>query len=196
MNVSPTWAARVPACTRLSRWWHPGQLGIPLPYWEWITEGLDAAPFNVERFYDRLAEDRGRPIVRVPLAAAGAAQAMWAPGLDTDYILHTAGVSPLHRDLLVLHGIGHMLLDHRGGSTVVDEGLLRTAFGHLSRADARQTFGGVAYDAYEEQQAEAFATWLLRNDPRWTLGLAEDADRCLLVRMSSVLECADRSPGP
>jgi len=160
-----------------------------------LLDGLDPVSFDIELFCARLAQRRGRPIVRVPIPAAGPAQATWARGLDTDYILHAAGMSPLHRDLLVLHGIGHMLLEHLGHPAIADPAYLRILLSYPASGWVGRVFGRIVYTAEEEHAAEAFATWLLRNDERWTDIHGDGSDPDLLFRLSSVLECRDQRAG-
>ena len=78
-------------------------------------------PFDIELFCDRLALARQRPVVLAPFSAnqPGMPCGLWF-GLPTaDLIFYEQATTPVHRDHLVLHEIGHMLQNHTGQREVL-----------------------------------------------------------------------------
>jgi hypothetical protein len=92
--------------------------------WTVLFDGRKPASFDIDWYRERFPQHRGRPIVRVPTPAASPARAAWTRGLGIDCIPHSAGTSPLHRDLLGLHGIGRVLLEHLGNPAIADPAVL------------------------------------------------------------------------
>jgi hypothetical protein len=95
-------------------------------------------PWNVERFVAQVAAVSGRPIELLPTDTAGGMCGLWVATDKADYIAFERGTSEPHQQWIIVHELGHIV------------------FGHPGRvADRRLTT--VAYDDWQEQQAEAFA---------------------------------------
>lgn len=76
-------------------------------------------PFSVEALTERLALQRGRPLHVRPLPGdpiPGGPYGLWLVTADEDYIFYERRTSPLHREHIVLHEIGHMLMHQFDGS--------------------------------------------------------------------------------
>ncbi|WP_218063945.1 hypothetical protein [Arthrobacter wenxiniae] len=69
---------------------------------------------TVESLRDYLSAERNREIVIDELVGLSGADVcgMWLPKEDRDVILHAPTRSPLHREHIVLHEFGHMILKH------------------------------------------------------------------------------------
>lgn len=76
-------------------------------------------PFSVEALIKRLAVQRGRPLHVRPLPGdpiPGGPYGLWLVTADADCIFYERRTSPLHREHIVLHEIGHMLMHQFEGS--------------------------------------------------------------------------------
>ncbi|MEV0275727.1 hypothetical protein AB0I22_04995 [Streptomyces sp. NPDC050610] len=72
-------------------------------------------PFSVTALCDQLAEQRRRPIHLHPLPAHAAASGtcgMWLATEAADHIFFEQRTGRLHQEHIVLHELGHVLLDH------------------------------------------------------------------------------------
>ncbi|MFD5147276.1 hypothetical protein [Streptomyces sp. NPDC058401] len=72
-------------------------------------------PFSLDGLCERIAEQRGRPIRLHPLpkeAAESGVCGLWVGTADVDYVFYEAQTTPLHREHIVLHEIGHILFGH------------------------------------------------------------------------------------
>ncbi|MEV7726016.1 hypothetical protein AB0P15_14885 [Streptomyces sp. NPDC087917] len=106
-------------------------------------------PFSLEALCTRVADRRGRPIRLHPLpeeAAASGVCGLWV-GTDTvDYVFYEARTTPLHREHIVLHELGHILFGHhsldgeeRGGRAPVVRG--RTDYSTRQEQEAEMLAG-------------------------------------------------------
>jgi hypothetical protein len=78
-------------------------------------------PFQLERFCDSIAGQRGRPLRLVPLENAAGQDlpcGLWISLPTVDLVFYEAGAAPILKTQIVLHEISHMLLDH--GAPVSD----------------------------------------------------------------------------
>ncbi len=117
-------------------------------------------PFDLETFCQRLAIFRGRPLTLLPFTAAAPSDpsGVWVPAQHADYVFYEEATSPLHRDHIVLHEIGHLVCAHEAR---YDEALRYLARllpdvepETLSRVLALRRSG---YTVREEREAETFA---------------------------------------
>lgn len=113
-------------------------------------------PFDIHRFADLVSQHRGRKVL---LRAASTAEpaAYCVPKADVDVIYYDEGTGGFHRDHLVLHELGHLLLEHDptafwdGGA----DHLLPDLALDVIRA---RMFARATFDHPAEQEAELFAT--------------------------------------
>lgn len=122
---------------------------------------------HLDAFVDRLAAQRQRPIVILHLPGAVSSSTVygaWLPTADTDYVFVAEQLSGIHRQHVVLHELGHMVLNHRpaGGGAALFDGVS----GELAqRLLARHEHGDV-----QERQAELFASRIMSvggSDSEW-----------------------------
>ncbi|GAA2052387.1 hypothetical protein GCM10009839_69700 [Catenulispora yoronensis] len=116
-------------------------------------------PFSIEALCERLAQDRGRPLQLLPLPQLPGQSlpcGMWIATDTVDYIFHARGTSPLHRQNIVLHEIGHMLCDHTGR----DAGLAQM-FSRLDPAAVERVLARDRYSTPQEEEAELAAAFIL-----------------------------------
>jgi len=142
-----------------------GDVGIPRPW-------------SVESFCERLGEFRGRPIELLPVdMPGGGPDGVWIALPSVDVIVFDRRTSDLHREHIICHELGHVLLCHRGdtGAEVVVPDLEAQLIRAMRRAsedspaDATDTGDGGPrmyrqnYDSRQEQEAElaAHLVWKL-----------------------------------
>ncbi|MGW1765404.1 hypothetical protein ACWCQL_15200 [Streptomyces sp. NPDC002073] len=110
-----------------------------------LANGLEIPqPFDLGAFCDLIAEQRGRPLVLLPLEGPGSEDlpcGVWL-GLDTaDLVFYDATAPDILRVHIVLHEIAHMLLGHVAPELDLSEDPtkeeLDTAAAHFGRLLAR-----------------------------------------------------------
>ena len=126
---------------------------------ERVAEALvDLPPLagTIEEFVEEVAALRQRPIVLTDLPPAtqtGSVCGVWVPTQTADHIFIAPGVTGPHRDHVVMHELGHMLLDHRLG--------LLGAFTAVSPELALRMLARTTYSDPQEREAEQFASIVL-----------------------------------
>ncbi|MEV4210186.1 hypothetical protein [Micromonospora sp. NPDC049662] len=181
-------------CVRLQSWWWyddrtAARYKHQIRRCDGILRSLSISlPFTVDDFCAELQRARGRPlIVRVVQTRQADARAMWCRGATTDHILIGSAPPRLHRDHLVLHGIGHMVFDHIGRPAVARD--IRNALRAADMASLRRSLKRVVYTQHEEHEAEVFATRLLELSDGWLMPKRPpEAHTLLLEQLSTVLE--------
>lgn len=128
--------------------------GLPVPQ-----------PFDLPQFLASVGEHRGRRIqlFLVPGLAAGDGfpNGWWTKLDDEDQIYVEQGTSPLHRDAIALHEVGHMLCDHYPDE-ILDTTALRQALPDLEPAALAHMFATRHnYSQIEEREAEMVASLLI-----------------------------------
>ncbi|WP_354380854.1 hypothetical protein [Streptomyces sp. PvR034] len=106
-------------------------------------------PFSLDALCERIAEQRGRPIRLHPLpkeAAESGVCGLWVGTTSIDYVFYEAQTSPLHREHIVLHELGHILFGHN------------SLEGEESGAHAPVILGRTNYTNRQEQEAEMLAS--------------------------------------
>lgn len=171
------WWGREPSCTRLATLWVHlsgvrkvvGDMRSrdPLRHCETVVQDMDVpVPFSLAEFCRRLEHRRGREIRLVPVVTRpGGPCGLWVATAGTDVIFHEAATSRLHRDHIVLHEIGHLLCDHRGGPAV-DIALAGMLLPSLDPGMVARVLGRAAYTDTEEREAELFASLILERADR------------------------------
>ncbi|MFC5288317.1 hypothetical protein ACFPM7_14750 [Actinokineospora guangxiensis] len=133
--------------------------------WRALVEDLPLPePFTVPDLVAAVAARRGRPIDIGTLPGGASAQTcgVWFQLVDRDVILVEENTSSFHRDHIVLHELGHMLCDHRGGADEQGRGdgiaALARLLPDLSPDLVRRMLNRTAYTTDEEQEAELVAS--------------------------------------
>ncbi|MEV6570834.1 hypothetical protein [Streptomyces sp. NPDC051577] len=108
-------------------------------------------PFSLDGLCARMAEQRGRPIRLHPLpkeAAESGVCGLWVGTARVDYVFYEAQTTPLHREHIVLHELGHILFGHH------------SLEGEESDGRAPVVLGRTNYTTRQEQEAEMLASMI------------------------------------
>jgi len=129
-------------------------------------------PFDLTTFCAGLAATRARPIALLPVYSRPPRGGClpWFEATDTDYVLVEQNTTRLHRELLALHTVGHLLLAHQGRPVSADV-LITQWMPNLDWQRLRPLIGPVVYIAgpHAEAQADAFAVEILHRVGRLTV---------------------------
>jgi hypothetical protein len=142
------------------------------------ADGVIPTPFDLTEFIARLAKLRGR---RIHLSSFSprpdAPSGLLISTRETDYILHARTRSEFFRDHVIVHELGHLLLERADQAGSTDHGdLLRTLMPHLDPALITRALGRSArpqgYANVLERDAEVFATLMLAGPTtgKWRAG--------------------------
>jgi hypothetical protein len=118
------------------------------------------SPFDVRAFTATVSEKRGRPIHLLPKSARIGPCGVWLAMPSADYVFFENATSPLHREHIILHKLGHLLRDH-APAEVIDDRALRLLLPTLDIDVIRRVMGRTNYTAVEEQEAEMIASLVL-----------------------------------
>ena len=128
------------------------------------------------RTFERTACQRGW---RVPSRLGGElACGLLVSTADTDYILHAAGITPMHGDHIAAHELCHLMLGHVGqhndaaGAEMVAARLLPD----VHPTAIRRLLGRTIYADQQENEAETFASIFMAECSRPTAMLRAGAD--------------------
>lgn len=123
------------------------------------------SPFTLEAMRQVVSADRGKPLHMGPIPDKARAPGLFGASLalpDFDLVAYDPAASPLHRDAIVLHEFGHLLLDHEPRIELTIE--IFAQFGGLvgpSAVTIMFGFGRGLYDDEQEQEAETFGNMIL-----------------------------------
>ncbi|MEU1906557.1 hypothetical protein [Streptomyces hygroscopicus] len=130
------------------------------PDFEGLLASIDIPdPFDIQVFCDKIAKQRGRALYlhSIPgISGTDAPCGIWIATEAGDHIFYEAATSPLHRDHIILHEIGHMLLEH---STLIDGGRpgASTVFSGIDPATVTSLLTRASYATEDERDAERLA---------------------------------------
>jgi hypothetical protein len=142
-------------------------------------------PFDLDAFCRQLAGQRGRPLHVMPLpdtAGVTGPCGAWAATDKADYLFYDSAAAPVHRELIVLHEVGHLLGGHEpesadppllaGDAAAADTVLAQWAqwIPDLSPEAVRHVLGRNSYTTRQEQEAEMIATLILARGSRSPAG--------------------------
>lgn len=94
---------------------------------------------------------------------------------QADYLVVQDGAVPAHRDLILLHEVGHVLLDPDDTGSPLDEDLLKALLPHVDQATVTCMLTRGQYTLETEQAAETFATLLWGRTSGWAPGMPRAA---------------------
>ena len=118
------------------------------------------SPFDVRAFSATVGARRGRPIHMLPKSTPVGPCGVWLAMPTADYVFFENATSPLHREHIILHELGHLLRDH-APTEVIDDRALRQLLPTLEVDVVRRVMGRTSYSAVEEQEAEMIASLVL-----------------------------------
>ena len=114
-------------------------------------------PFDVRTLCDRIAEQRGRPILLLPVAGLTDVCGLWIATGTNDLICYERDTTRPHQDHIILHELSHVLCDHYP-VTLSGELDTRGLLPHLDPAMVRAVLGRAGYSTHEEREAETLAS--------------------------------------
>jgi hypothetical protein len=116
---------------------------------------------------ERVAALRGRPIriLRHSLPS-GSPCGLRIATREADYLVVQDSAVPAHRDLIVLHEVGHVVFDPDEGQ-VLDDDLVQALVPLVDPATVTTMLGRSRFNLEAEQTAEVFGTLLLARTSRW-----------------------------
>ncbi|WP_258025256.1 hypothetical protein [Streptomyces bambusae] len=130
-------------------------------------------PFSLDALCERIAGQRGRPIRLHPLpkeAAESGICGLWVGTASVDYVFYEAQTTPVHREHIVLHELGHILFGHN------------SLEGEETGGAAPVILGRTNYTTRQEQEAEMLASMIRTGagfrptaEPQGTLARLESA---------------------
>lgn len=130
------------------------------PDFEGLLTSIDVPdPFDIQVFCDKIAKQRGRALYLhgIPgISGTDAPCGIWIATKTADHIFYEAATSPLHQDHIILHEVGHMLLEH---SAIIDD--VRpgagTVFSGIDPATVNSLLNRASYATEDERDAERLA---------------------------------------
>ncbi|PXX68838.1 hypothetical protein DFR70_102524 [Nocardia tenerifensis] len=131
-----------------------------------LTASLEVPrPWHLATFVDQVATRLGKPIALSPqpdLTANGFPCGVVIERPDRFVVAYDAASSGYHTDHIVLHEIGHLLLDHAGYVSPHDRArTLTQLFADVDPAVVLRVLARTDYDDIMESQAELFASLVL-----------------------------------
>jgi len=125
-------------------------------------------PFDVEAFCDQVAQQRARPIRRIPRELRGdGLYGMWVATADADLIVYECRTSRPHQEHIVVHELAHLLCGHPATPADGREAL-QLLMPDLDPAVVERMLGRTSYSAAEEQEAELVASLILERVSQWS----------------------------
>lgn len=114
-------------------------------------------PFDIEQFARQVAALRGRPVRLVPHATPPGCSGLCYPAASQDVIYYDPSSGEFHRDHVVLHELGHLLLEHEPEQFWVGDAPSLLPDLEVDTVSAHM-FGRTRCDDALEQEAETLAT--------------------------------------
>lgn len=127
-------------------------------------------PWDLKSFIDGVASKRGKPIRLMPhsgLFGSGQPCGIWIGRTTDDIIVYDDTTSNYHVEHIVLHELGHLLLQHRNHPNSDPNALsIHELLPDVDPATVLHVLGRTAYDNEQESQAELFASFLMTESRR------------------------------
>jgi hypothetical protein len=127
-------------------------------------------PWDLKSFIDDVARKRGKPIELMPypgLFGSGQPCGIWIGRTTDDIIVYDDTTSSYHVEHIVLHELGHLLLQHSSHHGSDANALsIHELLPDVDPATVVQVLGRTAYDNEQESQAELFASFLMTESRR------------------------------
>jgi hypothetical protein len=119
-----------------------------------------SAPFEIHAFSEKVAEQRGRPIVLHAVPGTAGACGVWVSTPSADLIFYEEHTSPLHRDHIILHELSHLMCDHRP-VPVSEHEISQLLFPDVDPETVKLVLQRGGYATEEEREAEILASLIL-----------------------------------
>jgi hypothetical protein len=154
----------------IHRKWPPGPGGsdIPDPQIKLRCQAVIALlavprPFSLETFRASLEGQRDRPLVLTATAMPAAYAGLWISTERADYIFYEQDAAPDEQLQVILHEIGHMVMNHLG--IPFTGRVIARLFPHLDPDMVAAALAGsvssTVYSETEELEADTFTTTFL-----------------------------------
>jgi hypothetical protein len=112
-------------------------------------------PFTVDALCAAVSRRTGRPIHLVPMPMAPAGPCgLWVATLEADFVVTDPATTPVLRQHIVLHELGHIIFGHRG---VLDTAAVAASLDALDPDMVRRVLGRGSFDEADEREAEMCA---------------------------------------
>lgn len=123
-----------------------------------LLRSLKLSPsFDLTALCAQLSEQRDRPIELIPRAfPQPTVFGLWVGTTTSDLVFYESDTTPEHQRHIVLHELGHILLDH--GSDDLRDEVWEDLVPTLPADTVRRALRRSAYDSSAEQDAETFAS--------------------------------------
>lgn len=122
-------------------------------------------PWSLSTFVAALSAQRGRPIQLHPLegpTTADTPTGLWVPSREADHIFYETATSLPHQEHIVCHELGHMVLRHQPDPERPGRYLHSRLFHQVAPELVEIARARTSYRDAKEQEAETFATLILR----------------------------------
>lgn len=124
-------------------------------------------PWDLGGFISRLEEQRRRPIRVEPYPVEAKPRehlcGMWIRSEEADFIFYEPSTSQYHRQQIILHEIGHIVLQHHAPtpSATTSSATMAQWMPDIDPATLIHVLGRTTFDSSQESQAELFASLVL-----------------------------------
>jgi hypothetical protein len=118
-------------------------------------------PLDVGALCAVVRDRRGRPLHLLDIPHRGAGPSgLWIATAAADYVFYSDRAAPLHQAHIVLHELGHIVLDHRAAG-VLDPEASRALLPGLDPDAVLRALSRTSYSDVEEREAEVFASLIM-----------------------------------
>lgn len=122
-------------------------------------------PWDLPSVIDAVSHDRGKPIHVAGysgLSGSGRPCGIWIARDTDDIIIYDNTTSDYHAEQIILHELGHLLLDHREvGEGSVDTIGITQLVPDIDPKSVKKILGRAVFDNEQESQAELFASLMM-----------------------------------
>jgi hypothetical protein len=123
-------------------------------------------PWDLPSLIDAVARGRGKPIHVAGfsgLSGPGRPCGIWIARDADDIIVYDDTTSDYHAEQIVLHELGHLLLDHHemAGGVAIDTMTIAQLVPDIEPETVRKILGRAVFDNEQESQAELFASLMM-----------------------------------
>ncbi|AKN17006.2 hypothetical protein B586_11325 [Mycobacterium haemophilum DSM 44634] len=130
-----------------------------------LVGALDVpSPWDLDVFISTTAQARGKPIRLIPhsgLSGPGQPCGVWIGRHTDDIIVYDDTTSGYHVEQIILHELGHLLLEHHCGPNSSDTASIQELVPDLDPATVTHVLNRTSYDTEQESQAELFASLIM-----------------------------------